>query len=181
ARGATAVPGADVSVAGARRFFQRAALITAARQVGLARASYEFALQYTQDRQAFGKPVAHFQSIAFTLADMHMDVESSRWMLWKAAAEFDAASPSAPQSVAKAALHANEAPRRGADSGVQLLGGAGFIQDFPAEKWMRDTKALALLAPSDQMQQLVVAGAELGRAADFGPGVPTSDIQPIFT
>src|SRR5262249_60577847 len=108
ARGATAVPGADVSVAGARRFFQRAALITAARQVGLARASYEFALQYTQDRQAFGKPVAHFQSIAFTLADMHMDVESSRWMLWKAAAELDAGAPTAGQRTARGAVHANQ-------------------------------------------------------------------------
>ena len=54
--------------------------MTAARQVGLARASYEHALAFTQDRVAFGKPVAHFQAVAFTLAEMHMDVESARWM-----------------------------------------------------------------------------------------------------
>ena len=65
--------------------FARACVINAARQVGLARAAYEFALEYTQERKAFGKPVAHFQSIAFTLADMAMDVEAARWMVWRAA------------------------------------------------------------------------------------------------
>src|SRR5262249_28866 len=81
--------GGDVVLA-LRRMFARIGLATAARQVGLARASYEHALAFTQDRVAFGKPVAHFQAVAFTLAEMHMDVESARWMVWKAAAEFDA-------------------------------------------------------------------------------------------
>jgi acyl-CoA dehydrogenase len=164
--------------AATRRFFDRVALMNASRQVGLARAAYELALAYTQDRHAFGKPVAHFQSIAFTLADMHMDVESARWLVWRAAADLDAARPSAKESIAQAAVHANEAAWRVADNAVQLLGGAGFIQDFAPEKWLRDTKALALFSPTDQMHRLAIAAGELAEAET---ALPQSDVQPIFT
>ncbi len=158
---------------GVQRYFARAALMTAARQVGLARAAYEFALGYTQERRAFGKPVAHFQAIAFTLAEMLMDVEAARWMVWRAAASQKL------DEVALAATHANEAAWRVADQAVQLLGGAGYVQDYPVEKWLRDTKALALTAPTDQLSQLAVASAELGHALDGG--WPSSTIQPMVT
>jgi alkylation response protein AidB-like acyl-CoA dehydrogenase len=171
---------ADVVVA-LRRMFARIALVTAARQIGLARASYEHALAYTQDRVAFGKPVAHFQAIAFTLAEMHMDVESARWMLWRAAAELDAGSAGALATVARAAVHANDAAWRVADNGVQLLGGAGFIQDFPAEKWLRDTKALALMGMTSEGHRLSVAAAAVGQPDAFGPGLPSPWIQPVVT
>lgn len=170
--------GAHGFLDGLRRFFARAALTTAARQVGLARAAYEFALEYTQDRKAFGKPVAHFQAIAFTLSEMHMDVEAARWMVWRAASQFSPAKANL-RDVALASVHANEAAWRVADNAVQLLGGAGFVKDYPCEKWMRDTKALALTAPSDQLQQLAIAEAELGHAIDAG--FSSSAIQPIFT
>jgi alkylation response protein AidB-like acyl-CoA dehydrogenase len=171
--------GADFGKA-AQRYFARVALANAARQVGLARASYEFALAYTQDRQAFGKVVAHFQAIAFTLAEMAMEVDAARCMVWKAAVDFDANAPGALAQVARAAVQANAAAWRVADDGVQLLGGAGFVQDYPAEKWERDTKALALMAPSSESQIFALAGELLGRD-DFGPTLPSSDIQPIFT
>jgi alkylation response protein AidB-like acyl-CoA dehydrogenase len=163
----------EAEPAALRRMFARLQLATAARQVGLARASYEFALNYTQERVAFGKPVAHFQAVSFTLADMHMEVESARWMVWRAAAELDAGAPDALVNVAKAAVHANDAAWRVADNGVQLLGGAGFIQDYPVEKWMRDTKALAMIGGNDQLSQLVIAGLD--------DGLPTSSIQPVVT
>lgn len=162
----------------APRFFARMVLTTAARQVGLARAAYEYALAYTQERQAFGKPVAHFQAIAFTLAEMHMDVEAARWMVWRAAAMMANEKPPL-REVAMAGAHANEAAWRVADNAVQLLGGAGFVQDYPVEKWLRDTKALALTAPTDQLSQLAVASAELGHPVDVA--WPTNAIQPIFT
>jgi alkylation response protein AidB-like acyl-CoA dehydrogenase len=174
--------GAKDPVFATRRLFARMALSTAARQVGLARAAYETALAYTQERTAFGKPVAHFQAISFALADMTMDVDSARWMLWRAAAAFDRLAPgsdgadeqakSVLQVVAMAATHANEASWRVADQAVQLLGGAGYIQDFPVEKWLRDSKALALVGGTDQLAQLCVAGhAEL----------PSSALQPVVT
>jgi alkylation response protein AidB-like acyl-CoA dehydrogenase len=158
------------------RLFARAMLITAARQVGLARAAYELALDYTQERKAFGKPVAHFQAIAFALADMATEVEAARWMVWKAASELDAGGW--PSTVA-AAAHANEAAWRVADQGVQLLGGAGYVKDHPVEKWLRDTKALALFAPPSEIADLALAGVELGEPVSTGH--PSSAIQPFFT
>lgn len=163
-------------VARCERMFARWMLFTAARQVGLARAAYEFALAYTQERMAFGKPVAHFQSIAFTLAEMAMDVDAARWMVWRAATELD---EGGWPSTVGAAAHANEAAWRVADHGVQLLGGAGYVKDYPVEKWLRDTKALALFAPPSEIAELALAGHELG--APVGTGLPSTALQPFFT
>ena len=154
----------------------RIMVINGARQVGLARAAYEFALEYTQERKAFGKPVAHFQSIAFTLADMAMDVDAARWMVWRAATELD---KGAWTSTVAATAHANEAAWRVADNGVQLLGGAGYVKDYPVEKWLRDTKALALFAPPSEVAELALAGAMLGEPV--AAGLPSTAIQPFFT
>jgi alkylation response protein AidB-like acyl-CoA dehydrogenase len=143
--------------------------------VGLARAAYEFALAYAQERKAFGKPIAHFQALAFMLADMAMDVDSARWMVWRAAADLE---KGACASTMAAAVHANEAAFRVADNAVQLLGGAGYIRDYPVEKWMRDTKTLALFGPSSEHAQLALSSAELGH--DVGSRLPPSALQPFF-
>jgi acyl-CoA dehydrogenase len=141
----------------------------------LARASYDFALDYTQERKAFGKPVAHFQAISFSLADMLMDVDAARWLLWRAATE-----PSLGALAAEAIAHANEAAWRVADWGVQLLGGAGFVKDYPVEKWLRDTKALALFSMPSECAHLIVASAELDDAS-VCVGLPSTALQPFFT
>jgi alkylation response protein AidB-like acyl-CoA dehydrogenase len=168
-------------VAGARRMFARIAVTNAARQVGLARASFEHALAYTQDRVAFGKPVAHFQSISFDLAEMAMEVDAARWMVWRAATELDKGAKTALVSAAMAAAHANELAWQVADDGVQLLGGAGFVQDYPAEKWLRDTKTLALIGGSDELHRLVAAQAALGKHDELAHGLPVSWIQPVVS
>jgi alkylation response protein AidB-like acyl-CoA dehydrogenase len=111
-----------------------------------------------------------------------MDVEAARWMVWRAADAFDRARGDGAldvRHVAKAAAHANESAWRVADNAVQLLGGAGYIQDFPVEKWMRDTKALALFAPTDQLSSLAAASALLGHPLEAG--LASSAIQPIIT
>ncbi len=164
-----------------RRMFARIALQNAARQVGLARASFEVALEYTQDRLAFGKPVAHFQSVSFELAEMATEVDCARWMVWRAAAEIDKGAKTALTSAAMAATHANELAWHVADDSVQLLGGAGFVQDFPVEKWMRDTKTLALFGASDELHRLVVASAAIGKPHEFGVDLPASWIQPVVS
>ena len=175
-----AAAGSDGDFArGVALMFARASLFNAARQVGLARAAYEFALEYTQERKAFGKPVAHFQSIAFTLADMAMDVDAARWMVWRAATELDKGHWS---STVAATAHANEAAWRVADNGVQLLGGAGYVKDYPVEKWLRDTKALALFAPPSELAELMLAGDMLGHHISGDPnGLPSTALQPFFT
>jgi len=163
-------------LAAAARMFAHAGLLNAARQVGLARASYEFSLNYAQERKAFGKPIAHFQAIAFMLADMLMDVDSARWMVWRAAAGFDKGDlVAAHQAIAQA----NSAAWRVADNGVQILGGAGYIRDCPSEKWLRETKALALFGVVSECADLSVAAAELGHS--LGAGLPSSALQPFFT
>jgi alkylation response protein AidB-like acyl-CoA dehydrogenase len=97
-------------------------------------------------------------------------------MVWRAASELD---HGAWSSTVAAAAHANEAAWRVADQGVQLLGGAGYVKDHPVEKWLRDTKALALFAPPSEIADLALAGAELG--TPVGTGLPSSALQPFFT
>lgn len=168
------------------RLFCRQLLVGAARQVGLARAASEYALAYTQDRHAFGKPVAHFQSIAFTLAELFMEVDAARCLLWRAAAAFDALArgsgdlSSVRRLCAQASAQAGEVAFRAANDGVQLLGGAGFIRDFPSEKWLREARALSLLAPTAELSQAVGAADLLG---DASPHVlrPPASLQPIVT
>jgi alkylation response protein AidB-like acyl-CoA dehydrogenase len=165
----------------AERMWAKIGLANAARQVGLARASFDGALAYTQDRQAFGKAVAHFQAVSFDLAEMAMEVECARWMVWRAAAELDAGKPSAVTSAFMAVAHANELAWRVADDGVQLLGGAGFVQDYPAEKWMRDSKTLALCGPSDELCALAVGTRAAGQPGAYGPSLPPAAVQPVVS
>ncbi len=157
-----------------RRWLAYVAVATAARQLGLLRASYEHALAYTQERKAFGKAVAHFQAVAFALADMATEMEATRGLTWAAAAAFDRGQIDLAWS---ALAHANQAAWSVADDGVQLLGGAGFVRDYPAEKWLRETQALALFAPPSELVTLWAAEVELGHSfADAG-----SALQPFFT
>ena len=170
----------DALISVTRRMFARVGLKNAARQVGLARAAYELALEYTQERKAFGKPVAHFQANAFMLADMATDVDAARWLLWRAATVLDKASePPKPTDdlrvISDAIVHAGEVAWRTADRGVQLLGGAGFVQDFPAEKRMRDTKALALVGAPAEWWRLDAAGQHLGHAIESA--LPSAAMQ----
>ena len=171
------LPGAGDLRLAMRRLFARYALINAARQVGLGRAAYEHALEYAERRHAFGKPVAHFQAMAFLLADVHMEVESARGLLWRAAAAWDRGAPDAIRLVSEAAVHAGEAADRAADAGVQILGGAGYLRDHPVEKWLRDTRTLALLGGSAEQHLMTIAAALTGDETldQNGP------IQPVIT
>jgi alkylation response protein AidB-like acyl-CoA dehydrogenase len=113
----------------------------AALAVGLARAVTDFAIPYAKERVAFGEPIAKKQSIAFQLADMHVECEAMRWMVWKAAAEFDAGRDAAKAS-ALAQDYVNRRALRIADDGLQIFGGHGYIRDFPLEMWLRNMSAL---------------------------------------
>ncbi len=165
------------------RYFAKQALVVAARAVGLARFAFELAREYCETRQAFGKPIGHFQAVAFNLADRHMDVESSRWLLWKAAHAWDSKAPDkyALRATAQGVAFALEAAMRTADDGVGLHGGSGFIRDVVAEKLMRDAKQLALCSPTaEQLDQLATA-LDLGIPLDPALVLPTPDTQAIFT
>ncbi|MFO0587555.1 MAG: acyl-CoA dehydrogenase family protein [Polyangiaceae bacterium] len=165
------------------RFFAKQALVVAARAVGVARFAFEIAREHCDTRKAFGKPIGHFQAVAFALSDRHMDVESARWLVWKAAHAWDAKAPEkeALLATAQAAAHALEAAMRTADDCVGLHGGSGFIRDLIAEKLMRDAKQLGLCCPTAEQLDQISAAIELGAALDPALVLPTPETQAIFT
>ncbi len=112
---------------------------TAALATGLAKASYEYAQEYAKNREAFGKPVAQFQSIAFMLAEMRIAVESMRLLTWEAAWKLDQ-NEDATQAAVLAKQYADEYVLQVADRAVQILGGHGYIREYPVERWLREAR-----------------------------------------
>jgi len=112
--------------------------------LGVLRQAVEFASGYAQERVAFGRPIAHHQALAFLLTDMRMAVDGARWLLWEAAWRADAGLDFAG-SAASAFVEAVEASRLVGPAAVQVLGGHGFMQDYPVEKSMREARVLGLL------------------------------------
>lgn len=173
--------GADLTRALAR-FFLKEALLVAARCVGLSRAAVEVSRDYCDGRKAFGKPIGHFQAIAFKLADRAMDADGARWMVWRAAWAWEQADEqTAMRLSAQAAAHAIEAAMRCGDDAVQLHGGAGFMRDYPVEKMMRDAKQMALTCPTVTQLDQIAAAIDLGVPLSANVVLPTPDLQAIFT
>jgi alkylation response protein AidB-like acyl-CoA dehydrogenase len=163
------------------RFFAKNALLVAARQVGLSRAAFETTREYVDTRKAFGKPIGHFQAVAFTVADRAMDVEAARGLVWRAAAAWDANDErEALLRTAQAVAYAHEAAMRCGDDGVQLHGGNGFIRDYPVEKFMRDAKQLGLCGMTAEHADQLAAAVTLGVPIDPGLVLPTPETQNAF-
>lgn len=114
----------------------------AALAVGQARAAYEYALAYAKDRQAFGEPIAHRQSIAFMLANMRIEIEAARLLLWEAAYKVDQQEDAAKAAVL-AKQYADKMVLEVTDSAVQVLGGHGYVRDHPVELWLRNGRGFA--------------------------------------
>jgi acyl-CoA dehydrogenase len=110
--------------------------------VGLARAAYDYALDYAKNRVQFDEPIAHRQSIAFMLADMAIDVDAARLMVWEAAWLLDEGKD-ATQATAAMKYYTDEMALRVADQTVQILGGYGYIREYPAELWLRNARGFA--------------------------------------
>jgi alkylation response protein AidB-like acyl-CoA dehydrogenase len=136
-------PGEKLSSDGTRAALFRYAGIDAARAVGCARAAFEHARRYAEERIAFGKPIGHFQAIAFLLADMATEIDGARALTWRACRAVDRGAPDAELRLAQAAAQARDMLAFVTSNAVQILGGAGYVQDHPLEKWMRDARALA--------------------------------------
>ena len=151
--GIAELPPAKVNISGAasgklasegvRSALFRYAGVNAARAVGCARAAFEHARRYAEERTAFGKPIGHFQAIAFLLADMAMEIDGARLLTWRACRALDRGAADAERSLAQAAAQARDMLAFVTSNAVQILGGAGYVQDHPVEKWMRDARVLA--------------------------------------
>jgi alkylation response protein AidB-like acyl-CoA dehydrogenase len=165
------------------RFFAKYSLLVAARQVGLARSAFDVSREYCDIRKAFGKPIGHFQAVAFTLADRHMDAESAREMCRRAAWAWDTNKEESTSLMwtAQAVAQSHEAAMRCADDAVQLHGGAGFMRDVIVEKMMRDAKQIALTGSTAEQMDQLAAAVELGAKLDPALVLPTPDAQAVFT
>jgi acyl-CoA dehydrogenase len=110
--------------------------------VGVARAAFEYARDYAKQRVQFGEPIAHRQSIAFMLADMAIDVEAARLMVWEAAWLLDQGKE-ATREVTVMKHYVDDAVLQVADRAVQVLGGYGYIREYPVELWLRNARGFA--------------------------------------
>lgn len=131
---------------------------------GVAQAALDVATRYAQERIAFGKPIGAFEGMQFLLADMAMRVEASRLMVYEAGFKMDEdESPSHYAAMAK--CFATDAAMQVTTDAVQVLGGAGYVRDWPVERYMRDVKAAQIFEGTNQIQRLVIARALLGEVA----------------
>ena len=131
--------GANVS-----RLLEHCRVGLAAIMTGLSRSVLDYCVPYAKERVAFGEAIARKQSIAFRLAEMHIEIESMRWMTWNAASDLEHGS-NAARSAHLARLYAAEKTMWIADNGVQVLGGHGFIREHPVEMWYRNARTLGVL------------------------------------
>lgn len=155
--------GSDESTAfyGAMKTLEASRPLVAAGAVGIARAAYEYALDYSRKRKAFGGPIAKKQSIAFMLADMKTKVDAARLLTWRAAWMLDHGMPMNKEaSIAK--LFAADIAMEVTTDAVQILGGTGYMKDEPVEKWMRDAKVFQIWEGTSQIQRLVISREEIG-------------------
>jgi alkylation response protein AidB-like acyl-CoA dehydrogenase len=136
-------------------FFQHSRPQVAATAVGIARAAFEYATAYANERRAFGKPLLAKQGVSFKLADMAMQVEAARLLVWRAAAALDAGHDAGLLGSYAKAFAADTAMSVTTEA-VQVLGGAGIMRDHPVEKWMRDAKVLQIVEGTSEIQRHVI-------------------------
>src|SRR6476469_6634032 len=147
----------------AMRTFDRSRPGIAAQAVGIAQGALEVATAYARDRQQFGQRIGDFQQVGALLADMDAGTEAARQLLYKACVEIDAGAPDASRWSAMCKLVAGDTAMRVTTDAVQVLGGYGYIDEFPVERMMRDAKITQLYEGTQQIQRLVVARALLGK------------------
>jgi alkylation response protein AidB-like acyl-CoA dehydrogenase len=133
----------------------------AACATGLAQAALDLAVGYAQERNQFGKPIIEFEGVSFMLADMACAVEASRALYLAAARRKDAGQEFGPQA-AMAKLLASDTAMRVTTDAVQILGGYGYVEDFPAERYLREAKVLQIVEGTNQIQRLVIARSLVG-------------------
>ncbi|MFC5187850.1 acyl-CoA dehydrogenase family protein [Actinomadura harenae] len=140
----------------AMKTFETTRPTVGAMAVGVARAAYDYALQYSTEREQFGRRIGDFQAIAFKLADMKCQVDAARLMVWRAAwmARNGKDFTSAEGSMAK--LMASEAAVRVTEDAIQILGGNGYTREYPVERMHRDSKIFTIFEGTSEIQRLVI-------------------------
>ncbi len=136
-------------------------LTIAAQAVGIAQGSLDAAVAYTKSREQFGQRIADFQGVQFMLADIAMRTEAARTLVYSAAAKADSGAADLTFASAAAKCFASDTAMQAAVDAVQLFGGAGYTNDFPVERYMRDAKITQIYEGTNQIQRVVMARALL--------------------
>jgi acyl-CoA dehydrogenase len=141
---------------------ERTRLGAAAQAVGIAQGATDYANAYARERLAFGKPIHDFQGIQFKLADMETRTAAARELLYKACAMADRDDPGLGKYTSMAKLFASDTAMAVTVEAVQVLGGYGYVSDYPVERMMRDAKITQIYEGTNEIQRLVIARAMRG-------------------
>ncbi len=128
----------------------------AAQALGIGRGAFEFAAEYATTRTTFGKKIAEHQAVAFMLADMETELDAARWLTYRAAA-LKAKGQRHSKESAMAKLYASEAANKIAKNAIQVLGGNGYITEYPVERHYRDAKITEIYEGTSEIQRVVIS------------------------
>jgi alkylation response protein AidB-like acyl-CoA dehydrogenase len=159
---ARAREGQSSKVQAAMATFEASRPAVGAQAVGIARAAYEYALDYAKERKQFGRAIIENQAIAFKLANMKMHVDASRLLVWRAAWMGKAGKPFEAGEGSMSKLFAGETAVWVTEEAIQILGGAGYVKEHPVERWHRDSKIYTIFEGTSEIQRLVISRAISG-------------------
>ncbi|MFI1993544.1 acyl-CoA dehydrogenase family protein [Actinoplanes sp. NPDC020271] len=146
----------------AMRTFELSRPAVGAQAIGIARAAYEYALEYAKNRVAFGRPIIENQAIAFALADMKTEIDAARLLVWRAAWMGRNDKPFTAGEGSMSKLKAGEVAVAVTEKAVQILGGAGYLREHPVERMFRDAKIYTIFEGTSEIQRLVISRAISG-------------------
>ncbi|MCW2819514.1 MAG: mmgC 4, partial [Marmoricola sp.] len=132
--------------------------------VGIVQGCLEIAVEHATTRTQFGRQIARFQMVQDMIADISLDADAARLLVWRAADLIDRGEPFGT-AASKAKLYASEAAVRAANNAIQVYGGAGYVDEYPAEKYLRDARVMTLYEGTSQIQKLLIGRAETGVSA----------------
>jgi alkylation response protein AidB-like acyl-CoA dehydrogenase len=147
----------------AMQAFDHTRLVVGAQAVGIAQGAIDASIAYMKEREQFGKPIGSFQGLQFMLADMAMETEAARQLVYAAAAKADRGDPDLTLFSAFAKCKAGDVAMKVTTDAVQIFGGYGYVKDYPVERMMRDAKITQIYEGTQQIQRVVIARQLLGR------------------
>jgi acyl-CoA dehydrogenase len=146
----------------AMQTFEASRPTVGAQAIGIARAAYEYALEYAKERVQFGRPIIENQAIAFTLADMKMEIDAARLLVWRASWMGRNNKPFTAAEGSMSKLKAGEVAVWSTERAIQILGGNGYTREYPVERMHRDAKIYTIFEGTSEIQRLVIARAISG-------------------
>ncbi len=141
----------------AMKTFDKSRPMVAAQAVGIAQGAYEIAAKYSKERHQFGKPISSFQAVQFMLADMATQIEAARALVYATAKMIDSGAKKYSKESAMCKVFASDVAMKVTTDAVQILGGYGYMKEYPVEKMMRDAKITQIYEGTNQIQRAIIA------------------------